>query len=66
MHEILLVDKTLRMMITAGADSEALFAYARQSQAMRTLREEATELVLSGVTTTEELLKTAYTEGLDG
>ncbi len=64
-HEILLVDKTLRAMITAGADSDTLFAYARQSQAMRTLREEATELVLSGLTTTEELLKTAYTEGLD-
>jgi len=61
-HEILLIDKTLRRMIIQDAGSDEIFAYARQSQNMRTLREAATDLVLGGVTSVDELLKTAYYE----
>ncbi|MDO4552275.1 MAG: ATPase, T2SS/T4P/T4SS family [Bacillota bacterium] len=63
-HEILLIDKTIRSMITAGASMDDVFEYATKTQDMRILRQEATELVLQGVTTVEEMLKTAYYEGV--
>jgi len=60
-HEILMVDRRIRAMITAEASNDEIFDYARQ-QGMTTLREDALELVRRGITTVEELLKTAYYE----
>ena len=62
-HEMLLIDLNIRNMITAGATNEQIFEYAIKQQGMTTLRQEATDLVLNGTTTVEELLKTAYYEG---
>ena len=60
-HEILMVDRRIRAMIAAEASNDEIFDYARQ-QGMTTLREDALELVRRGITTVEELLKTAYYE----
>lgn len=59
-HEILLVDKAIRAMITGGASSDEIFDYAVKNQGMATLRQEASDLVRRRVTTVEELLKTAF------
>jgi len=60
-HEILMVDRRIRAMIAVEASNDEIFDYARQ-QGMTTLREDALELVRRGITTVEELLKTAYYE----
>jgi type IV pilus assembly protein PilB len=59
-HEILLVDKNVREMITSGASVEEIKQYAIESQGMMTLKQSALELVETGVTTVDELLKVAY------
>lgn len=59
-HEIALIDKGMREMISAGATQAQLTDYAVQVQKMKTLRQGAMELVISGITTMEELVKVAY------
>ena len=61
-HELVAVDKTLRRMISERAPAEQMAAHARQAQGMRTLREEALDLVREGVTTPEEALKILFEE----
>ena len=63
-HEIVLIDKTMRDMITKGASNDDLFTYARQGQGMKTLRASATELLLAGLTTADELMRTVYYEDI--
>lgn len=59
-HEILMIDKNIRKLITMGATSEEIEEYAAENQDMRTLKLCGTQLVLEGVTTIEELRKVAY------
>ena len=59
-HEIILIDKTIRKMISSNASTEDIFDYAREHQGMKTLRDSAVELVRSGITTVDELLKVTY------
>ncbi|MBE6852079.1 MAG: type II secretion system protein GspE [Ruminococcus sp.] len=59
-HEMVLIDKTLKRMITKGADSLDMFNYAVEQQGMKTLKEGAVALVKRGITTPEEVLKVAY------
>ena len=59
-HEMVLIDKTLKRMITKGADSQDMFNYAVEHQGMKTLGESAIALVKRGITTPEEVLKVAY------
>ena len=59
-HEILMVDKNVRRMITAGASVEEIKQYAVTKQGMSTLKQSAMELVKDGTTTVEELLRVAY------
>ena len=59
-HEMVLIDKTLKRMITKGADSQDMFNYAVEHQGMKTLRDGAVSLVKRGITTPEEVLKVAY------
>ena len=47
-------------MISRGAETEEIEAYAREQQGMRSLKEKGLELVKQGVTTPEELLRIAY------
>lgn len=59
-HEILLIDKDIRRLISAGATSEEIQDYAVENQDMRTLKEYGTQMVLEGISTIEELHKVAY------
>jgi type IV pilus assembly protein PilB len=59
-HEILMVDKNVRDLIIKGASVEQIKQYAIENQGMMTLKQSALELVESGVTTVDELLKVAY------
>lgn len=59
-HEMVLIDKTLKRMITKCADSQDMFNYAVEHQGMKTLKQSAITLVARGVTTPEEVLKVAY------
>jgi type II secretory ATPase GspE/PulE/Tfp pilus assembly ATPase PilB-like protein len=44
-------------MIAEGKDMKTIEAYARKNQGLRTLREQAAELVCRGVTTPEEAMR---------
>lgn len=61
-HEILVVDRNVREMITSGATTEEIKDYAVNEQGMDTLKTSALQLVEEGVTTVEELLKVSYYE----
>lgn len=61
-HEILLVDKEIKSMITKGSSVEEIKQYAIREQGMSTLKQSALDLVKEGVTTVDELLKVAYTD----
>ncbi|KXU36677.1 type II secretion system protein E [Cephaloticoccus primus] len=53
--ELLLIDEPLQQLVHAGASAAQLRAHARQN-GMRSLREDGRRKVLSGLTTTEEIL----------
>lgn len=59
-HEIALIDKEMKRMISTRADSEELLAHCIRNQRMETLRESAMALLRRGITTPEEVLKVAY------
>ena len=59
-HEILLIDKNIRKLITTGVTSEEIEEYAVEHQSMRTLKLCGMQMVLEGVSTIEELQKVAY------
>jgi type IV pilus assembly protein PilB len=59
-HEILMVDKDVRALITSGATVEEIKHHAIQNQGMMTLKQSALELVEAGVTTVDELLRVSY------
>ena len=59
-HEVLIVDREIRRMITNGEDMDKIMEYAVTRQGMKPLRHSALELVYGGVTTVEELLKVTY------
>ena len=62
-HEIILIDKEMRKMISAHRDIDEIYAYVKKSQNLHTLKDEAVELVLNGQTTMDELYKiTAYSD----
>lgn len=61
-HEILMVDKSVRRMITQGASVEEIKDYAIENQGMSTLKQSALALVKEGVTTVDELLRVSYYE----
>ena len=61
-HEILLVDKKVREMITKGASVEEIKQYAIEEQGMSTLKQSALALVEDGTTTVQELLRVSYYE----
>ncbi len=59
-HEIVEINRTIRKMISERSPIDDIYGYAREKQNFVSLQEEARALVLSGVTTTEELLKLTY------
>ena len=61
-HEILLIDKETRRLITEGAPVEDIKEYAVKKQGMKTLKQSALYYLKNGITTVEEVLKVAYYE----
>lgn len=61
-HEILMIDKQLRKMITSEASVEDMKAYAVKEQNMQTLKQAGISMVEQGITTLDELRKVAYYE----
>ncbi|MDO5407490.1 MAG: ATPase, T2SS/T4P/T4SS family [Eubacteriales bacterium] len=61
-HEVVYVDRTMREMIAAHADSREIRRYALEQQGMRTLRESGASLVAGGITSMEELLRVVCDE----
>lgn len=61
-HEIMLIDKNLRSLISRRATADELRSYAVEN-GMSTLRKSCAELVVKGVTTFEEMLKITYNAG---
>ncbi len=59
-HEVLVIDKTMRKMISDGAEASEMKTYAIQNQNMKTLKQCAINLVEQGITTMEELERVAY------
>ncbi len=59
-HEVVLLDKTLRRMIVADESMDAIYDYVREHQNFQTLRDSALQLLESGVSTMEEFRKVAY------
>lgn len=59
-HEILVVDRTVRRMILNGTVSEEIEEYVRTEQGMKTIREKGLELVREGITTMEEVRKHCF------
>ncbi len=61
-HEIMLMDRTLRNMVIHASGADEIKDYAL-SAGMTTLRANALELVLTGTTTLDEYTKVAYSIG---
>lgn len=59
-HEIVIVDKQIMKMISAKAPIEEIYKYAIEETKMRTLFDSMRELVVKGISTTDELLKLSY------
>lgn len=59
-HEVLMIDRTVRQMIMDGASAEAIQDYAVEKQKMETLKDAGLSMVREGVTSVEELKKVAY------
>jgi type IV pilus assembly protein PilB len=59
-HEVAIIDRTLRTLISRNAPMEEIKAYAIKEQGMMTLKESAMELVRKGITSTQELIKISY------
>ena len=59
-HELFFADRPVKDMIAKGASTDEIRDYCAKTQGMRSLKEQGRELVLSGVTTVEELKKVAY------
>lgn len=58
-HEVLLVDKEIRTRMLQGGTSEEIKDLAR-AKGMKTLNDSCKDLVLSGITTIEEMLRVTY------
>ncbi len=59
-HEVVLIDKTMKRLITQEASAEEMEEYAAEHQGFRRLRDSALDLVESGISTFEEYMKVAY------
>lgn len=59
-HELAVVDKAMRTMISEGRTAEEIQEYAVREQGMETLRQSAVRLVREGITTMDELWKVTY------
>lgn len=61
-HEMILIDKKIKKMITDGSDIDDIYEYVLESQDYTSLFHETLKLVEEGKTTVEELLKISFYE----
>lgn len=61
-HEVVVIDKHIRGMITERKSAEEIYQYAEKTQNIRRLKADLIRLVEEGITTTEELLRLTYGE----
>lgn len=61
-HEMVLIDKKIKKMITEHADIDDIYDYVKINQDYSSLFQETLKLVEEGQTTIEELLKISYYE----
>ncbi len=61
-HEVLLIDKEIRRMITERRPVEEIYEYAKTVQKMSSLKENLLHLIERGITTAEELVRLTYGE----
>lgn len=61
-HEVLVIDKKIRKMIMDGKNTDEIFAYAKETQKICTLKDGIIRLVEQGISTVEELLRLTYGE----
>lgn len=61
-HEMFIVDRKMRKMISEQEEIDVIFDYIRKEQQMTTLFEETLMLVEEGITTVEELLRMSYND----
>ena len=61
-HEILMIDREVRRLITEGAPVEEIKEYAVRNQGIRTIKQAALHYLENGITTVEEVMKVAYSE----
>ena len=60
-HEVIMIDKEVRKMISNKIDIDDIYAYVKTSQNLKTLRDQAIDYVKQGITTMDELYKiTSY------
>ncbi|MEG2769667.1 MAG: GspE/PulE family protein, partial [Oscillospiraceae bacterium] len=59
-HEVVVIDKPIKQLISQRAPLDDIYQYAKKAQGFKTLVECAEELVLSGQSTTDELVKLLY------
>ncbi|MEG1614114.1 MAG: ATPase, T2SS/T4P/T4SS family [Oscillospiraceae bacterium] len=60
-HEMVIVDKKMKRMITECVPMDDIYDYAIKEQGMKTLRTSTLELVQQGITTVEEMIKICQT-----
>lgn len=61
-HEMIIIDKTVKRMIAEKRDIQDIFDYIKENQNYSSLFEETLKLVEEGKTTVDELLKISYYE----
>lgn len=59
-HEIVVIDRQIRKMVSNGATMEEISDYAINEQGMVLLRDSVIQLLKDGVTTMDEVMKIAY------
>lgn len=60
-HEVIVIDKDVRKMISSHVDIDDIYQYVKASQNLKTLRDQAVDYVKQGITTMDELYKiTSY------
>ena len=61
-HEMIVIDKNVKRMISDRKDVDEIFNYIKSHQSYSSLFDETVKLVEDGVTTMEELIKVSYYE----
>ncbi|WP_416325820.1 GspE/PulE family protein [[Eubacterium] hominis] len=60
-HEVIVINKDIRKMISARAELDDIYEYVKKTQNLKTLRDQAVDYVKQGITTMDELYKiTSY------